>query len=217
MGFFHATLPSAEADWLCCVDAPGALILYAWLAAWRFWETVKEQHGFNGRDCSCEQGLWEMHVPSTPAGSWCSRVDSPLLSKKVDKMWVAAQPGATPGCFLVVCLFCVLLNECFSLKILCLFMSQLVPWCFCSVATQAQPYGMRWCGCVGGWGDAFHPVPEKPRSSLCLELILMFVSDIFLLSFLKIGIEFWLFLGVIVSVFRTWLLLSQLSSRRTLL
>lgn len=70
---------------------------------------------------------------------------------------------------------------------------------------------------VGGWGDAFHPVPEKPRSSLCFELILMFVSDIFLLSFLKIGIEFWLFLGVIVSVFRTWLLLSQLSSRRTLL
>lgn len=68
-----------------------------------------------------------------------------------------------------------------------------------------------------GWGDAFHPVPEKLRSSLCCELVLMFVSDIFSLSFLKTGSEFWLFLGIIVSVLRTWLLLSLLSSRRTLL
>lgn len=55
------------------------------------------------------------------------------------------------GCFLV-CVFYVLLNECFSLKKLCLLVRQFVSWCFCSVTRHARPYGMRWCGSVWGVG-----------------------------------------------------------------
>lgn len=174
----------------------GPGILHVWLSTWRFWNSVTV-HSFDGSDSSRESGLcslgWGTHM-----SCWFMMFKSgqPPTWQESSSNGSGSQARSQAGCFLVVSVFCwtnvlavyvfcVLPNECFSLRMpyfAFLFprgtLWGTVPWCLCWRTRQALVLGSEtlwdkegWtptvqpdsCYLIGNPGDTFHCFPQQPQ------------------------------------------------------